>query len=311
MMIKNTFIFSLETIVFIALVFITNFPFAYAITHDHQIFHLFFTFTFTVLPIVYGLSTLSHSGFFAAYFISTLIGYITMLSSWFIFHINDLSPFITQLSLAYYTVGLLLPALPNLYRTYLRLTHQKLLWLNFMIQFGLLGLFLGLLLLELGIWSQSKLSITELFSFFIGIIISASIWILVKNVFIKKLHVYTKLVAYMSVMGKPIIGFFIGYLTIMLFFTGLYSLHYHMDNTSFNNLENDVFISMLYYSFSIITGLGFSVIEPEKPVTFFLTGLENFMGLVWITVVFAAALAYLQEPFKKLSKKMDIEFIDK
>ena len=62
---------------------------------------------------------------------------------------------------------------------------------------------------------------------------------------------------------------------------------------------------MMFYSFSTITGIGFSVIDPQKPLAFILTSTENFLGLVWITVVFAAALAHLQIPFRRISFQLD------
>lgn len=136
---------------------------------------------------------------------------------------------------------------------------------------------------------------------FIGLCIGSLVWFVVQKLVAKRIHLYEKISAYLKVMAKPVVAFFIGYLVIMLCFAGLYSLAYIHDHQVFNHLKNDSLTDMLYYSFSIITGLGFSIIEPEKPITLFLTGLENFLGLVWVTVIFAATIAYLQKPFEALS----------
>jgi hypothetical protein len=120
---------------------------------------------------------------------------------------------------------------------------------------------------------------------------------------------FQKLSLYLKVMLKPILAFFLGYILIMFTFTGLFTLAYFHDKSIFNHLDHDIFGEMMFYSFSTITSIGFSVIEPQKPLAFFLTSIENFLGLIWMTVVFAAALAHLQAPFRRISHQLD-EFSD-
>ncbi len=306
-------IFRMSALLF--LICIAIYPFSFGITSDTGLLTNTSALSLTVVPIIYALAMISHAGFLASLCTSALIGYILLLISWFLANFVFMeSVLFTVESFNIYNLGLLLPALPNLYNTFKQRMHQDLLWVNFTIQLCLCAFIISLLVNDVLAWDgplESFYRFENLLSLILGMAVSALIWLIVKVVFLKNLHMYTQLAAYVKIMTKPTIGFFTGYLGIMLLFAGFYSLCYYHDPAVFNKLEDNTFASMLYYSFSIITGLGFSVIEPEKPITFFLTGLENFLGLVWVTVVFAGALAYFQEPFKKLAQVLKEEELPK
>lgn len=299
----------------VSLVFLAIYPFSFGITSDTGLLNNTSALTLTVVPIIYGLATISYTGLLASICTSTLIGYILLLISWFLANTLFMNSYLfTQQGFNLYNFGLLLPALPNLYHIFKRRVEQELLWVNLVIQLFLCAFVVSLIINDVFMWGEPLKDYfrnENVLCLGIGIIVGGIIWFFVQKAFIKNLHMYNQLAEYVKIMSKPTIGFFTGYLSIMLLFAGLYSLCYYHDGTVFNKLNENTFASMLYYSFSIITGLGFSVIEPEKPITFFLTGLENFLGLVWVTVVFAGALAYFQEPFKRiarLQKKEDQDF---
>ena len=295
----------------VCLIFFAIYPFSFGITSDSDVLNDTSALSLTVVPILYGLAMIPTMGFFASLCTSTLIGYILLIISWLLASEIFLQSYLfTQQGFNLYNLGLLLPALPNLYHTFHGRVQQHLMWVNFLVQLALCAFVISLIINDIAAWGNplhDYYRTENIFSLAVGVVVSALIWVLVKHVFLNNLRMYTQLAAYVEIMGKPTIGFFTGYLTIMLLFAGLYSLCYYHDPSVFNKINDNTFAAMLYYSFSIITGLGFSVIEPEKPITFFLTGLENFLGLVWVTVVFAGALAYFQEPFKAISRAQKIK----
>lgn len=295
----------LKTVLVMGIILLCNYPVAFTISNDISPYSNTLIVTLLTISLLYSFSALCGPHHFHAVLIGLLAGNLLAFLTWVgsflvtLLHINDYNTLST-----FYSVGIFIPAAIQFFlstRHDTTETRQIHIVLTTLVTLSLFGYLVYRLYHRLVIES----SYFNFFHFSSGFLIGCITAGFIHLVLTRNLLVFHRLYLYLEVMLKPIIAFFLGYLSIILTFTGFYALAYFSDPAIFSRLTNDRFGDLLFYSFSVITGMGFSVIMPEKPVAFVLTTIENFMGLIWITVVFAAAIAYLQEPFRKISVKLD------
>lgn len=295
----------LKTILVTAIIVLCNYPIAFAICHDISSHSTTLLTTLLIISLLYGFSALCGPHHFHALLIGLLAGNLIAVLTWIVsfrdvvFHLSDPD----KLSV-FYSLGVFLPAAVQFYLS-AKENKSDFKKLHLFLTTGIITLLFGYLIYQL---IHRILHDSFSYNFFhlsLGFVVGLITAVIIHLMLSRHLLMFEKLYLYLAVMLKPILAFFLGYLLIMFTFTGLFTIAYFYDHTIFNHLNNDKFGDMMFYSFSTITGIGFSVIEPQKPLAFILTTTENFLGLVWITVVFAAALAYLQLPFRHISVQLE------
>lgn len=310
-MASNRLTWMLKTMIVSGLIVLLNYPVVHGVCHDISQHYTTLIVTILVLSVLYGFSALCSPQHFHAILIGLLAGNLIALLTWIvsfrdvIFHFSDPD----KLSF-FYSLGVLIPSTVQFFTTFKQNDSQtkKLhIALTSMITISLFGYIVYR-------FFHQNFYDTNLYNFFhliLGLVVGIITVSVIRFVITYNILVFEKLSLYLEAMLKPIIAFFLGYLLIMFTFSGIYTLAYLSDNTIFNHLYNDPFGELMFYSFSVITGMTFSVVEPQHPITFFLTTAEHFLGLVWMTVVFAAALAHLQLPFRKISMELNKLIKDK
>lgn len=294
----------LKTIFVMAILVIANYPLAFAICRDISPHGSTLMVTILVISMLYGFSILCGPHHFHAVLIGLLAGNLISVLTWMgsfrdnWLHLTDHN----KLSV-YYCLGVFIPAL---YQFYLNMRDDKsdTKILHRILAILMIVSLLGYLTYKFFHMFYSDTAYFDIFHLLLGLVIGTISALIIHFTVTRNLLVFEKLSLYLKVMIKPIMAFFLGYILIMFTFTGLYMLAYYADPDIFSHLKTDTFGEIMFYSFSTITGLGFSILEPEKPITFFLTCVENFLGLVWMSVVFAAALAHLQLPFRRISLQL-------
>src|SRR3990167_3396011 len=298
-------VWMLKTTVVTAIIVLCNYPIAFAICHDISPHASTLLTTILIISLLYGFCALCGPHHFHALLIGLLAGNLISVLTWIVsfrdtfFHLSDPD----KLSV-FYSLGVFLPSAVQFYLS-VKENKSETKKLHLFLTTGIILFLFGHLLHRyLHRMYHDSFSYNFLhfsLGFLVGLISASGIQLILS----RHLLMFEKLYLYLEVMLKPILAFFLGYLLIMFTFTGIYTIAYFYDPSIFNHLNDDKFGDMMFYSFSTITGIGFSVIEPQKPLSFALTSTENFLGLIWITVVFAAALAHLQIPFRRISSQLD------
>lgn len=297
-------------LIVIGVILLANYPIAFAICHDITPHFTTLVITILTISILYGLFSLSGPYDFHAILIGLLAGNLVALLTWMVsfrdvvIHVVD----INKLSV-FYSLGVFTPIMIQFLLT-LKRERKKVSYSRMGLTIGVILTLLAYLLLRL---IRRVFHDTYYFNFFhftLGLIVGLITILIIQFVLTQHILVFHKLSSYLKVMVKPIIAFFLGYILIMFTFTGIYALAYFSDPQLFTHLKNDPFGELMFYSFSTITGMTFSVVEPQHPIAFFLTTAEHFLGLIWMTVVFAAALAYLQAPFSLISAQNTSKNLD-
>lgn len=298
-------IWMLKTIFVGVVIMALNLPIAYAICHDITPHYTTLITTIIIISVLYGYIALFGPQHFHAVLIGILAGNLISLLTWIVsfrdvlLHISDPD----KLSV-FYSVGVFIPATIQFFMVLKKEGGPTKKLQIFSTAVAAISLFAYLLYRFFNRQFHDSIGY-NFFHFSLGLFVGVLSAITIRFIVTRNILVFQKLSLYLEVMFKPIIAFFLGYLLIMLTFAGIYTLVYFSDATVFTHLKNDVFGELMFYSFSTITGMTFSAIEPQNPVAFFLTTAEHFLGLVWMTVVFAAALAHLQVPFRKISIQLD------
>lgn len=291
----------------IIIIALLNYPLTYTISREIKVSNTSAIIFGVTISLLFAFSVFIKSNYAIALITGILAGYLLNLLTWAVnlfFPLEDIIK--PDILISYYNLGILIATTPvilfSVMLVFRRSDHRN---IKTLLAFTII---LALVVVVFRLFTNFNyqnafVTHTEIINrLILGLLVGIIMVGLIHGFVVKSISTYEKLSAYLKVMLKPVIAFFLGYIAIMISFAGFYGIAYYFDNQAFNNLHNDRLIDFVYYSFSIITGLGFSTIEPESASTMFLTGLEDFFGLVWVTVVFAATLAYLQEPFKKLRK---------
>ena len=295
----------LKTIFVSAIIVALNYPIAFAICHDITPHFTTLITTILIISLLYGFSTLCGPHHFHAVLIGLLAGNLIALLTWVvsfrdvIFHLSDLN----KLSV-FYSLGVFLPTSFQLIMS-IKQDKSETAKLHSVLTIAITASLFGYLMFRLLNRVFHDTVAFDFFHFSLGFIVGVITAGIIHFMLSRNILVFQKLSLYLKVMLKPIVAFFLGYLLIMFTFAGIYTLAYFSDNAVFTHLKNDTFGELMFYSFSTITGMSFSVVEPQNPIAFFLTTAEHFLGLVWMSVVFAAALAHLQVPFSRISAQLD------
>lgn len=301
----NRLTWMLKTMIVSGLIVLLNYPIVHGVCHDISPHYTTLIVTILVLSVLYGFSALCSPQHFHAVLIGLLAGNLIALMTWIvsfrdvIFHFSDPD----KLSV-FYSLGVLIPSTVQFFTTFKQNDSQtkKL----HIVLTSMMTIFLfGYIAYRFSLQNIYDSNLYNFFHLVLGLVVGIITVNAIRFVITRNILVFEKLSLYLEAMLKPIVAFFLGYLLIMFTFSGIYTLAYLSDKTIFNQLYNDPFGELMFYSFSVITGMTFSVVEPQHPITFFLTTVEHFLGLVWMTVVFAAALAHLQLPFRKISLELN------
>jgi len=111
---------------------------------------------------------------------------------------------------------------------------------------------------------------------------------------------------YVRVMLVPTATFTVGYLMIASVFAGLMGTLYRFDDASFVGVGPDPsFFVFLYYTVTTMTAVGYGDITPASSLARLLSSAATFTALCWVTVVFAAMIAFLQPRFARILKAAD------
>lgn len=304
-MVNGRLAWMLKTIFISGIIVLLNYPIAFSVCHDITPHFTTLITTLLILSVLYGFSTLCGPHHFHAVLIGLLAGNLIALFTWMasfreiVFGIYDPE----KLSV-FYSLGIFIPATIHFFLSVKQDESQTKTMHITLTSLGSIGLFFYLLI-KLVYRQLHEPQTLNFYHFGMGLLIGSLTALIIHIVMNKNILVFQKLTLYLEVMMKPIIAFFLGYLLIMFTFAGIYTIFYFADHTIFTPIKNDVFGEMLFYSFSTITGMTFSAVEPIQPLSFFLSTAEHFLGLVWMTVVFAAALAHLQLPFKRISLQLE------
>lgn len=295
----------LKTILVGGVIMLLNHPIAYAICRDITPHYTTLVVTIIIISVLYGYIALFGPHHFHAVLIGLLAGNLISLLTWMvsfrdvIFHFSDPD----KLSV-FYSIGVFIPATIQFFLV-LKQDESPTKKLHIIsTAFVTVSLFVYLVY---RLFHRQFYDPTEYnyFHFSLGLVVGFITAFTIRFIVSRNILVFQKLSLYLEVMLKPIVAFFLGYLLIMFMFSGIYTLAYFADGAIFTHLKNDPFGELMFYSFSTITGMSFSAVEPQSPFAFFLTTAEHFLGLVWMTVVFAAALAHLQVPFRRISMQLD------
>lgn len=297
---------SFEIISFVILIAIMNLPLAYAINQDVQKISSNYTYLLTTIPLFYGLSLLlvPNSVYFTCLLFGTLIGYLTYILTWFLtMNPTMLSLLMLGGGIKFYNYGLILPIIPTIFLLFKKTKWDKAHWFNILTQLVIFLFIIVYLIFDIYSWNKSDHIFNALFGFIVGFILASVLLFLAKRYLISNIAVLEKINAYIFAMIKPMIAFFAGYVIILFFFVGMYSIVHTFNPEAFEKLSDDVFLSLFYFSLSCLTGLGAALVQPKVPISILIAGSENFLGLIWITVVFAASIGYLQSSFNKISDR--------
>lgn len=304
-MVNGRLTWMLKTILTSGIILLLNYPIVHGVCHDISRHYTTLIVTILTLSVLYGFSALCSPQHFHAVLIGLLAGNLIALLTWIVsfrdvvFHFSDPD----KLSF-FYSLGVLIPSTVQFFTTFKQNDSQTKKLHIFLTSMITLSLF-GYIVYRYHYLNIHDGGLYNTFHLTLGLVVGIVTVSVIRFVITHNVLVFEKLSLYLEAMLKPIAAFFLGYLLIMFTFSGIYTLAYLSDNSIFNHLYNDPFGELMFYSFSVITGMTFSVVEPQHPITFFLTTVEHFLGLVWMTVVFAAALAHLQLPFRKISLELN------
>jgi hypothetical protein len=107
---------------------------------------------------------------------------------------------------------------------------------------------------------------------------------------------------YIKAMMAPTATFILGYLMIAFIFAGFMGALYRVDPASFNGVRGDQpsFFVFFYYTLVTMTTVGYGDIAPASTFARILSSSAALVSLCWVTVVFAAVIAFLQPRFARI-----------
>ena len=100
---------------------------------------------------------------------------------------------------------------------------------------------------------------------------------------------------HVRLMSGPIIFFFTGFFLISIVFAGFYALIGQSYVTAFAPHNPASLGDYLYFSFNISSGLVDTNVTPFLPIAKWVVVLEEIASLVWLTIIIAAAISYIEK----------------
>ena len=121
-----------------------------------------------------------------------------------------------------------------------------------------------------------------------------------------RLRVYGHLIDYLRVMWVPIGGFAVGYLTIIVIFSGFYGMLERFSPGAFSGVGSGAGITD-WLSFSFFTALGqdFLTVSPESVGARVLVGVHLILSGGWAIVLFAAVMTSIGPKLERIARRQD------
>ena len=143
-----------------------------------------------------------------------------------------------------------------------------------------------------------------------GLLFGFVLYNVVNLVLLPEIEVYKVMIKYLQAMLLPVGAFIVGYLVLILLFAGFFTLCYRANISSFVGSSHYTFLHFVYYSINIITTLGATQIEASSSTAKILAGTEVVLGMMWVTVILAAAISHFQTQFNKINIDVQKATID-
>ena len=121
-----------------------------------------------------------------------------------------------------------------------------------------------------------------------------------------RLRVYGHLIDYLRIMWVPIGGFAVGYLTIIVIFSGFYGMLERFSAGAFSGVGSGAGITD-WLSFSFFTALGqdFLTVSPESVGARVLVGVHLILSGGWAIVLFAAVMTSIGPKLERIARRQD------
>jgi len=123
-----------------------------------------------------------------------------------------------------------------------------------------------------------------------------------------RMRVYGHLIDYLRVMWVPIGGFAVGYLTIIVLFSGFYGMLDRFSPGAFAGSGASAGITD-WLSFSFFTALGqdFVTISPHSVGARVLVGVHLILSAGWVVVLFAAVMTLIGPKLERIARRQGVE----
>ena len=117
-----------------------------------------------------------------------------------------------------------------------------------------------------------------------------------------RLRVYSYLADYLTVMWMPIGAFAVGYLTIIVLFSGFYGMLDHFQAGAFDNAGTGI-ADWLLFSFYTAHGQEFGTAVPVSVAARVLVGLHLILSAAWAVVLFAAVMSSIGPRLDQIARR--------
>ena len=150
--------------------------------------------------------------------------------------------------------------------------------------------------LEVGLLSASGAAVAIPILVFLGARTFAS-WVQ------PRLHLYVQLADYLRVMWVPIGGFAVGYLAIIVIFSGFFGMLERFAPGSFSGAADAGVLDWIAFSFYSAIADPSSAIRAASGFARFLVGTQLVFSIGWALVVFAAVMSAIQPQLDAISRR--------
>ena len=117
-----------------------------------------------------------------------------------------------------------------------------------------------------------------------------------------RLRVYAHLADYLRVMWVPIGGFAVGYLTIIVLFSGFYGMLAHFRPGSFSGAGAGI-ADWLSFAFFTALGQDFTTVAPVSVTARVLVGAHLILSAGWALVLFAAVMSSIGPKLDRIARR--------
>lgn len=306
-------------------VFCLSFPVAYSISSNFDSYVYKHAFIWSTVPVIYALVLYSRRkiqqliqlSLLAPISFGWIIGlFLYSMSIVLLSYMSESNVLIYEDGFRYYTLGLIVPLIYPIYRQVSYTVKQmkkeaiKEIFFDLLILLTIFTLLLCFIAMDIIFFHKDSTLFQIILSFFLGSILSTFSLLFIHRYIRSSLNAFIRISLYLRIMSKPVIAFFLGYLSLAIFFGGVYFFVIKTIPNAIEHPDNYSILDSLIYSYKVLSNVGNSNFASVSRFATMLTQLENFLGLMWITVVFAATIGYLHKPFKDISKQI-AKLVDK